>query len=303
VRRAVLGASIASALVWALAPAVGKTDAPGLAASVPPYDYTGFQSHLILDDAGPAGGLPANHVPNSFSILFAQGFGFDPQAVSTTCTPAQADPSNNTCPSASRIGRGTIDVTLSGLLSGNDQAQIALFEMPPQAPGDIAGVAFYFSINDTKNSFMFQGTSIGHLRPVSGDPQFGSTIAIDKLQFPTIPPGINITLNDMKLDLGAPDLAAAMFTGSSSTGTTPVKHRHHRKKKHKKHKKKRTTKMTHGRRATAGQAKLTPNPVAHSLLTNPASCGGSWPIRVSWGYSDGTRSADAGAPCAAAPPA
>jgi hypothetical protein len=302
VRRVVLGASIASALVCALAPGIGKADAPGLAASLPPYDYTGFQSHLILDDVGPAGGFPTNHVPNSFSILFAQGFGFDAQAVSSTCSPAQADPNNNTCPSASRIGRGTIDVTLSGLLTGNDQAQIAFFEMPPQAPGDIAGVAFYFFINDTKNSFMFQGTSIGHLRAVSGDPRFGSTIAVDKLQFPTIPPGINITLNDMKLDLGAPDLAAAMFTGSSSTGTTPVKHRHHRKKKHKKHKKRTTTK-THGRRAAAGQAKLIGKPVSHSLLTNPPSCSGSWPIRVSWGYSDGTRSADAAAPCAAAPPA
>jgi hypothetical protein len=173
--------------------------------------------------------------------------------------------------------------------------------MPPQAPGDIAGVAFYFFINDTKNQFMFQGTSIGHLRPVSGDPQFGSTIAIDKLQFPTIPPGINITLNDMKLDLGAPDLSASMFAGSSASVTAPVKHRRHRKK-HRKHRKRHTTKKTHSRRAIAGQAKLTPKPVAHSLLTNPASCSGTWPVRVSWGYSDGTRSADAAAPCAAAPP-
>jgi hypothetical protein len=305
VRRAVLGAAVASALalVWALAPGVGSADTPGLTASLPPYDYTGFQSHLILNDVGPAGGLPANHVPGSISILLAQGFGFDPQAVSATCSPAQAqgDPNNNACPTASRIGRGTIDVTISGLISGNDQAQITLFEMPPQASGDIAGVAFYFFINDAKNQFMFQGTSIGHLRPVSGDPQFGSTIAIDKLQFPTIPPGINITLNDMKLDLGAPDLSASMFAGSSASGTAPVKHRHRHHRKHKKHKK-HPRKKTHGRRATAGQAKLIAKPVAHSLLTNPASCGGSWPIRVSWGYSDGTRSADAAAACAAAPP-
>jgi hypothetical protein len=300
VRRAVLGAAIASGLVWALAPGMGSAEMAGLTASVPPYDYAGFQSHLILSDVGPAGGLPANHVPDSFSILFAQGFGFDPQAVSTTCSPAQADPNNNACPAASRIGRGTIDVTISGLISGNDQAQITFFEMPPQAPGDIAGVAFYFFINDTKNQFMFQGTSIGHLRPVSGDPQFGSTIAIDKLQFPTIPPGINITLNDMKLDLGAPDLSASMFAGSSASVTAPVKHRRHRKK-HRKHRKRHTTKKTHSRRAIAGQAKLTPKPVAHSLLTNPASCSGTWPVRVSWGYSDGTRSADAAAPCAAAP--
>ena len=294
-----LGAAIASALVCALAPGVGAADTPGLTASLPPYDYTGFQSHLILNDVGPAGGLPANHVPGSLSFLFAQGFAFDPQAVSTTCSPAQADPNNNTCPSASRIGRGTIDVTISGLISGNDQAQITIFEMPPQASGDIAGVAFYFFINDTKNQFMFQGTSIGHLRPVSGDPQFGSTIAIDKLNFPSIPPGINITLNDMKLDLGAPDLAAAMFTSSSASGTTPVKPRHHRKhKKHKKH----LRKKTHSRRATTGQMKLIAKPVAHSLLTNPASCSGTWPIRVSWGYSDGTRNGDAAAPCATAPP-
>jgi hypothetical protein len=298
-----LGAAIASALVWVLAPGIGSADTPGLTASVPPYDYTGFQSHLILNDVGPAGGLPANHVPSSFSMSFAQGFGFDPQAVSTTCSTAQADPNNNTCPPASRIGRGTIDVTISGLISGTDQAQITVFQMPPQAPGDIAGVAFYFSINDTKNQFMFQGTSIGHLRSVSGDPQFGSTIAFDKLQFPTIPPGINITLNDMKLDLGAPDLSAAIFASSSTPGTTPVKRHHRKHKKHKKHKKhaRHPSKKTHGRRATAGQAKLIPKPVAHSLLTNPASCSGTWPIRVSWGYSDGTRSADAAAACAAAP--
>jgi hypothetical protein len=300
VRWAALGAAIASALVWVLVPGAGYAATPGLTASLPPYDYTGFESHLIVDDVGPAGGLPANHVPSSFSMSFAQGFGFDPQAVSTTCSPAQANANNNTCPPASRIGRGTIDVTISGLISGNDQAQITLFQMPPQAAGDIAGVAFYFFINDTKNQFMFQGTSIGHLRSLSGDPQFGSTIAFDKLQFPTIPPGISITLNAMKLDLGAPDLSAAMFASSSTPATAPVKRHHRKHRKHRKHKK-RT--RHHGRRATASQAKLIPKPAAHSLLTNPASCSGTWPIRVSWGYSDGTRSADAAAACAAAPTA
>jgi hypothetical protein len=285
----------------ALAPALAGAQTPGLTASLPPYDYPGFQSHLILNEVGAAGGFPANHVPNSFSILFAQGFAFDAQAVSTTCSTAQADPNNNTCPIASRIGRGTIDVTLSGLLSGNDQAQITLFEMPPQAPGDIAGVAFYFFINDTKNQFQFQGTSIGHLKPVSGDPQFGATIDVPKLNFPTIPPGINITLNDMKLDVGAPDLAASAFNTTGSTTTTPVKHHHKKKhKKHKKHRKRHSTKRR-GRRAALAQSKLNPKPVAHSLLTNPSSCNGSWAIRVSWGYSDGTRGVDAGAPCAAAP--
>jgi hypothetical protein len=297
----VLGVAAVLAACYALAPAVGRAQSPGMTASLPPYDYTGFQSHLILNASGPAGGFPANHVPGSLSIFFAQGFAFDPQSVSTTCSSAQADPQNNTCPIASRIGRGTIDVTLSGLLSGNDQAQITLFQMAPQAPGDIAGVAFYFFINDTKNQFQFQGTSVGHLKPVSGDPQFGTVIDVPKLNFPSIPPGINITLDDMKLDIGAPDLSASAFTGSGSTTTTPVKHRH-KHKKHKKHKKRRKhTTKTRGRRAALAQTRLSPKPVAHSLLTNPGTCSGSWPIRVSWGYSDGTRSVDAAAPCAAAP--
>lgn len=296
---AVLGAVAALVAWFALAPPLGRAQNPGMTASLPPYDYTGFESHLILNATGVAGGFPPDHVPGSLSILFAKGFAFDPQSVSTTCSSAQADPQNNTCPIASRIGRGTIDVTLSGLLSGNDQAQITVFQMAPQATGDIAGVAFYFFINDTKNQFQFQGTSIGHLKPVSGDPQFGTVIDIPKLSFPSIPPGINITLDDMKLDIGAPDLAASAFAGSGSTTTAPAKH--HRKK-HKKHKKrhKRTTK-SHRRSASRAQAKLNPKPVAHSLLTNPSTCGGSWPIRVNWGYSDGIRTVDAAAPCAAPP--
>lgn len=282
----------------ALLPGAALADAPGLTASLPPYDYAGFQSHLILTEVGPAGGFPANHVPNSFAIYFAQGFGFDPKAVSTTCSTAQADPNNNTCPTASRIGRGVIDVTLSGALSGNDQAQITLFEMPPQAPGDIAGVAFYFFINDTKNQFQFQGTSVGDLKPISGDPQFGATIDIPKLNFPTIPGLINITLNDMKLDVGAPDFTASQFTVTSSNSPAPVKrrHKHHKRKHHKRHVSKK-----HARHAAAAVTSLNPKPVAHSLLTNPPSCAGSWPIRVSWGYSDGVRNTDAGAPCSAAP--
>jgi len=243
--------------------------------------------------------MPANHVPNALQIFFAQGFSFDPQAASATCSTAQANPNNNTCPSGSRIARGTIDVTLSGLLTGNDQAQIAMYQMAPQAPGDIAGVAFYFYINDTKNQFTFQGTSVGRLHTLSGDPQFGTTIEIDKLQFPSIPPGINVTLNDMKLDLGTPDLAASQFNVTSSTGSTPTKkhHRKHRRKRHKKHHRRKTT----ARHAGAVAAKLNPKPLAHALLTNPGTCTGSWPVRVSWSYSDGIRSVDAAAPCAVAP--
>jgi hypothetical protein len=297
-----LGTIAATAVASAVMPAVSGADTPPLTATLPPYDYTGFESHLILNEVGPAGGFPQNHVPNSFAIYFAQGFSFDPQAVSTMCSNAQAtgDPNSNNCPIASRIGRGTIDVTISGygLINANDQAQITLFEMPPQSPGDIAGVAFYFFINDTKNNFQFQGTSVGDLKPVSGDPQFGATISIPRLNFPTIPPGINITLDDMKLDVGAPDLAAASFTVAGSTTTPPARRRHH--KKHKKHKRRHHT--THrGRRASVALTKLNPKPVAHSLLTNPSTCGGSWPIRVSWGYSDGTRNTDAAAACAAAP--
>lgn len=292
-----LGLLVVSAT--ALAPAASLADNPGLSASAPPYDYPGFQSHLILDDVGNAGGLPPNQVPSSLSLLFAQGFGWDPQAVSTTCTTAEAN--NNSCPTASRIGRGTIDVTLSGLLNGTDAAQISLYAMAPQGTGDIAGVAFYFYINDTKNQFQFQGTSIGHLKPVS-DPTFGTTMQWDKLPVPQVPPGINVTLNDFKVDIGAPDLTAAQFATTASPGTTTPTHKH--KHKHKKKKKKHHAKKKHHvtrRRARAAVSTLNPKPLAHSLLTNPPSCSGSWPVRVVWGFSGGPRTADAAAPCSAAP--
>jgi hypothetical protein len=279
-----------AAMTAALAPAPAFADQPGLTATLPPYSYAGFQSHLIIADVGDAGGLTPHKVPGSMSLLLAPGFKFDPQAVSATCSTAQAnDQSNDSCPKASRIARGSIDVTIAGLVNGSDTATVAFYAMAPQASGDIAGVAFHFFVSDDKNSFQYQGTSIGHLKPLTGDPMFGDVIQFDKLPVPQVPPGIDITLNNLKLDLGAPDLSVSQFAATAGPGTqTPAQsHRKHAKAKPK------------SRRA---QARLTPSPAAHSFLTNPPSCGGSWAIRVAWGYSDGQRTADAGAPCTTAPP-
>jgi hypothetical protein len=130
---------------------------------------------------------------------------------------------------------------------------------------------------------------------------FGDVIQFDKLPVPQVPPGIDITLNNLKLDLGAPDLSVSQFAATAGPGTQTPAQSHRKHRKHRRHKagKRHAKAKPKSRRA---QARLTPSPAAHSFLTNPPSCGGSWAIRVAWGYSDGQRTADAGAPCTTAPP-
>jgi hypothetical protein len=109
-----------------------------------------------------------------------------------------------------------------------------------------------------------RGTITARLVPTTADP-FGLELRIDDLGGASpAPPGVTITIDHVTLTAGA-----------NRTVT-----------------RKRTVRR-HGRRVSVR--------VRHryDLITNPPSCAGSWPFRVTIAYSDHTDSTDGAIACAA----
>ena len=280
-------AGVAAALAFGgLVPAASATPAPDGTAFVNPAT-AGAGSHLKIDAKGQDGGLTPKDVPTAMTLAVQKGFTFDPAAVASTCTADQAK--NYACPADSTVANGSFIGVVTGPGFGPNghpfDAAVTFFKAPPQQSGDPAGIVFSFK----ESSSGFQGESIGRLMDLPSDPVYGSQIRFDKLPLPSLPPGITITINELKLDLGA---------GTAAPAHTPAvqrKKKHHKKKRlppcsRHRHKHCRDTRKKHARAHAAATG---------AFLTNPATCTGNWTVALEMDYASHQERREATVPCSA----
>src|SRR5437764_5081788 len=267
VRRSV-GVALALAVVIFASLAMASPAPDGTAFVVPTTAAAG--SHLHIDAKGQDGGMTPKEIPDALGIAFGPGFTLDPSAVPGTCTADQAK--NYACPADSVLANGSWSGVVQGLGFGENgqpfNAALTFYKAPPQQSGDPAGVVFTYK----ETSYNFKGEGLGRLENTS-DAAYPVAIRFDKLPLPDLPPGLTITLQELKLDIGA---------GSATPAHSPKvtrkrlpycgKDRHHHCRplpycsKHRHHR------CRHRRRsATAADA--------GSFITNPAACAGSWSVQ------------------------
>jgi hypothetical protein len=180
-------------------------------------------------------------------------------------------------------------VTLPG---DHATAQVQFFRADPPQPGDQGGIILYYK----EPSSGFSGAGVGSIRTTS-DGNFGELIRFDKLPLPNIPPGLNITLDHLQLDIGAGSAAAP----PAVPGSKP-RPRHHKVrlkcKRYRGHgRKRRCVAYRHG--ANARVAEHARASAATSFITNPSSCDADgWTIQLQVDYKNGQERREAQAPCA-----
>jgi hypothetical protein len=204
--------------------------------------------HLRVAANGDDAGFRKGQIPDQLSIAFQKGFVLKPAAAKDTCTEEKANKDN--CPAASILGKGSIQVVLAG---SRYTANLTFFRAAK-------GVIFYFKEPESG----FNGASTGTIR--NGSDPYGRVLAFDKLPLPNLPPGLDIRLDKLALDLGA--------SGAKGKCT-----------KHKGKGKKRKC------------VKRAKRPV---FVRTPPDCAtGSWGIQIRWGYKSGEELREGSAPCAA----
>ena len=208
-------------------------------------------SHVRVNASGNDAGFRKGQIPDAFSIAFQKGFVLKPAAAKSTCTEDKAN--NDSCPASSILGKGSIQVVLAG---ARYTANLSFFRAQK-------GVIFYFKEPESG----FNGASTGEVR--AGKDPYGQVLAFDKLPLPALPPGLDIRLDKLALDLGARG-AQGKCTKYETTGKGKSKKR--RCVKHAK---------------------------APVFITNPPSCPtGTWGIQIRWGYKSGEELREGSAPCA-----
>ena len=289
-RRATV-ACAAAATVLLTAPA-GATPVPaGVAALQPNTAKAG--SHLLIDAHGADAGFRNNSIPTSLGWAFEKGFVLDPTAATATCTVDQAK--KQQCPEAARLGAGAIGVTLPG---AHATAKIDFWRADPPNPGDQGGIILYF--NDAEDGYSDAG--IGSIRTTS-DGNFGELIRFDKLPLPSLPPGLQITLDHIQLNFGAASGGAPAAPGQPGTAPTHPKVRlpcRRYRPRHGRHRK--CVAYRHGRRwhlPAAGSATARASE-AKAFITNPPTCDGDgWTIQLQVDYNGSGERREAQAACAA----
>ena len=248
---------IAASVALTAAAALASTAPPGTLSLVP--NTAGHASKLVID-ASLGGNAQSNAQVQSVVLSGTRGLRFDPRSRRARCTSQQA--SNFGCPAASRIGTGQAQGHASGALVPGGRydftASIQAFLAPPQQSGDLAGVVLQF--NEPKSGQ--RGSTTGRVVPVASGP-FGIQLRFDDLggAMPP-PPGVTITIDRLQMTSGA-------------------KRRVVRSR----------TVRRHGRRVRVRRR------ITYSLLTNPRTCGGSWPYQLVVTYSDHQQVYDGSAPC------
>ena len=257
----------------------------------------GAGSHLLLDAQGAAGGgFHRQEIPGGLAISLQRGFALDPGAVGGVCSDDQAN--NDACPPNSIVGTGLLDVLGEGFAFGpNGQqftAQLTFYRANPRQSGDPMGIVFAFR----ETSSGYHGTTIGRVLALD-DPLLGTQIQWNKLPIPSLPPGLHFTLERLRVDLGAGAATPPRRVRPATKNCRKV--RIHGKAFYRCHKK---VKGWHCRKS--GKHYLCRKPRARAaqdgaaFLTNPATCSGSWRIRLELAYPSGNEVRDADAPCAAA---
>lgn len=256
----------------AAAPAAAASPMAAGSLTVAP-NAPGAGSHLVVDAGASDAGFRKGQLPTAFEIAFQKGFVLDTTAVAGTCTTGQA--TKDQCPANSVLGNGGIDVLLNG---ATYHAQLTFFR------ADTAnGVIFYFKEPQSG----FNGASVGTVQPTDTAP-YGELLTFDKLPLPALPPGLDIQLSHLKLDIGA---------GSAA----PVKAKPKPRRKHKRYCVKYRGHGKHRRCVKYSSHKPKRKPRAHtsaatSFILNPPDCtAGSWTVQLRWTYKDGTQELREGA--------
>lgn len=281
--------SIVLAFAALASAAFASPAADGTAFVVP--TTAGAASHLHIDAKGTDGGLTPKEIPLAMGISFDRGFAFDPAAVAGTCSSDQAK--NYACPADSVIANGSFIGVVTGLGFGpNGQpfnAAISLYKAAPQQSGDPMGVVFTYK----EASSGFQGEGLGRLMTLPSDSPYGTALRFDHLPLPDLPPGLTITINEVKFDIGA-----GSATPAHSPKVTRKRKRHHHKKRrhctkryrHRHHghcpHKRRHHRRHHARASASG-----------SFLTNPATCTTGWGVQLEFDYKGHNEVREASVPC------
>lgn len=236
------------------------------------------QSRITVTASGSANS--GQSVPQGITLALFKGFTLDLGAVAERCTSTASPPS---CPPGSQIATGQFSGSGSYMgFSRNFSGTIQAYLAPPSS-GDLADVIVVVNV-----SGLGSGSARGQLVSVS-DPTFGYELRFDPLPSGMIPPGASATINQLTLTAGA-----------MRTTSVAANHRHKARKKHRtkacrRHGRhcRRASRRTRHRAVKAAQGQTL------SLLTNPASCPGSWPLEVRVRYSDHTDVRDTPIACTA----
>jgi len=249
-------------------------------------------SHLHIDAKGPDGGLTPKEIPTALGIAFDKGFVLDPAAVPGECSAEQAK--NYACPADSVIANGSFAGVVQGPGFGPNgeafNAAITFFKAPPQESGDPAGAVFSFK----EESSGFKGESLGRIMKLPADSPYGSQIRFEKLPLPDLPPGLTITLNEFKLDIGAgsatpahsPKVRRKRLPYCSKKRRTHCRKLPYCSKHRKRHCRHRRRTHRAARSAAAG-----------SFLTNPATCSAGWTVQLQLDYPGHQERREAAVPC------
>ena len=187
---AAAGAAVLSAAIAAAAPS-----APSSALRLKP-NVAGQGTTLKVDVDQSAADAP-DASARRVSIEFQRGFSFDSRAVARRCSPGEA--SQDACPASSRIGSGSADGDYTvGTTSGTFTAAIDVYLAAPTHPGDVAGLVV--SVHEPQSGFAASATGrvIRHRRG-----RFGYEDRFDLSGTQTPPPGVTITVNRVRLAVGA----------------------------------------------------------------------------------------------------
>jgi hypothetical protein len=291
VGRAARGATVlAIAAIGVIAALAQASPAPDGTAFVVPTTATAG-SHLHVDAKGPDGGLTPKEIPKALGIAFDKGFAFDPAAVAGTCSADQAE--NYACPADSVIANGSFVGVVQGPGFGPDgepfNAAVTLYKAPAQHDGDPMGAVFSFK----ESSSGFKGESLGRLMPAA-EP-YGMQIRFDKLPLPALPPGLTITINEMKLDIGAGEATPAhspKVTRKRLPYCSRKRRTHCRKLPYCSRKRKHHCRHRHRSRRSSARAAAT-----GSFLTNPPACSTGWAVQLQLDYDGHQERREAAVPC------
>ena len=253
---------VASALALAFAASAAAQDATMSASLTPNAPAVGSKLHLEVSGAAPE---LAGAVPESLTLGLQRGFAVDVAAVAERCDANHAGIGD--CPGASRVGSGQALVHLSGLLTADVLATIAMFLAAPLEAGDPASVVLRLDVGGQSRAVRARLVALAR-GPVGYELRVTGIAAA----MPTIP-GVIIELRTLVLDVGA-----------SRTITTTVRTR------------KRVTR--NGKRVTI--VRKVKRKVRHDLVRNPKACPGSWGARVTIHVAGSDRVRDLAVPCTAA---
>ena len=278
-----------AALLGLFCGAVRADTAPSGTATAQP-NTPSQPSHIIIDAKGSSGGLGSS-LPQGVTVAVYKGFVLDLMAVAQRCTDAQA--TSFTCPTDTQVASGSFSGTASGPgfqtpFSGTIEAFLG-----PTEGGDLADVFVEVDVAGGKHG------AKGQLVAVS-DPTFGYELRFDPLPQATVPPGFTATVNELTVNIGA-----SRTTGSStppSSTTSPMRARPRGQGQGQGAGRSAATGRRSARRRARARGRGRPRgrstqTVTHSLITNPATCAGSWPVQIRVRYSDHTDVRDAPIAC------